>query len=396
VKATAPLSPVGAADDRSVATFDVDVGVATWILMQFQDYYATLEVPRSASQDEIKKAYRRLSKKYHPDVNTGDKGAEEKFKQVGEAYEVLKDPEKRRRYDQLGSAYKQRNGGGGAGGFRPEDFADFGFGGFGGGFGGGAPGGGFRWNNVEWSTGAGGRPGQPPSGFSDFFDAFFGQGGAQRGRPGTGPAGARRGPAGGRDPFAPQQREGDTREAEVEIPLEDAFHGATRTITLQQQVVGADGGRRVEEKSYAVKIPVGITEGRKIRLKGEGGRGLGGAPAGDLLLKVRFEKHPRFTVVDDHDLLARLYVAPWEAAFGARVPFATMDGEVKLAIPPGTTSGAKLRLKGKGMPRGTAADDAGNLTVEVVVVTPTDVSPQEKALLEQWAALRSSWDPRAR
>jgi curved DNA-binding protein len=378
--------------------------------MQFQDYYATLEVSRSSTQDEIKKAYRRLSKKYHPDVNTGDKTAEEIFKKVGEAYEVLKDPEKRKRYDMLGSAYKQRGAGAGAGtgaGFRPEDFADFGFGG--GGFGGGAPGGGFRWNNVEWSNGGagGGRSGQPQSGFSDFFDAFFNQGGfnpggAQRGRPGApggaggagGAAGGRRG-ASGRDPFAPQQREGETREAEVTIPLEDAFHGVTRTITLQQQVVGSDGGRRVEEKTYSVKIPVGITDGRKIRLKGEGGRGLGGAPAGDLLLKVKFEKHPRFTVVDDHDLLARLFVAPWEAAFGAKVPFATMDGEVKLGVPPGTTSGAKLRLKGKGMPRG-AGEEAGNLTVEIVVVTPTDVTPQEKELLEKWAALRGNWDPRAR
>jgi curved DNA-binding protein len=370
--------------------------------MQFQDYYATLEVSRSASQDEIKKAYRRLSKKFHPDVNTGDKTAEEKFKKVGEAYEVLKDPEKRKRYDQLGSAYNQRGAGGGGtgGGFRPEDFADFGFGGFGG----GAPGGGFRWNNVEWSNGGGGggRGGQPSSGFSDFFDAFFNQGGnqgggqggfGQRGRAG-GAAGGRRG-AGGRDPFAPQQREGETREAEITIPLEDAFQGATRTITLQQQVVGADGGRRVEEKTYSVKIPVGITDGRKIRLKGEGGRGLGGAPAGDLLLKVKFDKHPRFTVVDDHDLQARLFVAPWEAAFGAKVPFATMDGEVKLGVPPGTTSGAKLRLKGKGMPRG-AGEEAGNLTVEIVVVTPTDLSPPERELLEKWAALRSSWDPHAR
>ncbi len=360
---------------------DVDA-VATSRSMQFQDYYATLEVSRSATPDEIKKAYRRLSKQYHPDVNTGNKAAEEKFKQIGEAYEVLKDPDKRRRYDQLGSAYKQRGGGGGAGaggGFRPEDFADFGFGG-----------GGFRWNNVEWNPGAGSaRGGQPPSGFSDFFDAFFAQGG----RPGAG-RGRDAGRRAGRDPFAPQQREGETREAEITIPLEDAFHGVTRTVTLQQQVTGPDGGRRIEEKTYQVKIPVGITEGKRIRLKGEGARGLGGGAAGDLLLKVRFEKHPRFTVVDDHDLLARLYVAPWEAAFGAKVPFATMDGEVKLAVPPGTTSGAKLRLKGKGMPKG--ADDAGNLTVEIVVATPTDVTAPEKELLEKWAALRAGWDPRAR
>jgi curved DNA-binding protein len=371
--------------------FDDDDTVVTPARMQFQDYYATLEVARSASQDEIKKAYRRLSKQYHPDVNTGNKAAEEKFKQIGEAYEVLKDPDKRRRYDQLGSAYKQRGATGGAGaGFRPEDFADFGFGG-------GAPGGGgFRWNNVEWSTGGGARPGQPPSGFSDFFDAFFnqGRGAGARGRDGGRDAGRDAGRRGARDPFAPQQREGETREAEITIPLEDAFHGVTRTVTLHQQVTGPDGGRRVDEKTYQVKIPVGITEGKKIRLKGEGARGLGGAAAGDLLLKVRFEKHPRFTVVDEHDLVARLFIAPWEAAFGAKVPFATMDGEVKLAVPPGTTSGAKLRLKGKGMPKG--GDDAGNLTVELVVVTPTDLGPQERELVEKWAALRAGWDPRAR
>jgi curved DNA-binding protein len=349
------------------------------------DYYDLLGVSRDADPETLKRSYRRLARQYHPDVNTGNKAAEEKFKQIGEAYEVLKDPEKRRRYDQLGSAYKQRGTGNG-GGFRPEDFTDFGFGG---GFG-GAPGGGFRWNNVEWSNGGGARPGQPPSGFSDFFDAFFRQAGGDAGQRARG-AGRR----GGREPFGGASREGETREAEISIPLEDAFHGVTRTITLQQQVTGPDGGRRVEEKSYSVKIPLGISDGRKIRLKGEGGRGLGGGPAGDLLLKVKLERHPRFTVVDDHDLLARLHVSPWEAAFGAKVPFSTMDGEVKLAVPPGTTSGAKLRLKGKGMPKGTG-DEAGNLTVEIVVVTPTDLSPHERELLEKWAALRSAWDPRAR
>ncbi len=336
--------------------------------MQFRDYYATLEVARTASADEIKKAYRRLSKKYHPDVNVSSKSAEEKFKEIGEAYEVLKDPEKRRRYDRMAG------GGGGAG---------FGGGGspFGGGFGGDA-GNPFGWQNVEWSTGdfAGGSA-QPQSGFSDFFDTYFS---AQQGQ--------RRRRRGGRDPFEQQSRRGADREGEVHISLEEALTGVSRTVTLSHAVTGTDGGRRVEEKSYTVKVPAGARDGMKIRLKGEGERGLMGGEAGDLLLTVRLAPHPRFTV-HDSDVYARLPLTPWEAAFGAKVDFMTLDGDVLLTVPPGSTSGSKLRLKGKGLKR--KDGERGSLTVELLVTIPTDLSDDEKALLTQWRALRPTFSPRS-
>ncbi len=335
--------------------------------MQFRDYYATLEVPKTATADEIKKAYRRLSKKYHPDVNVGSKSAEDKFKELGEAYEVLKDPEKRRRYDRLGADWKTgpSPGGGGA-----SPYAG--------------------WQNVQWNTDFGGGGGggfgggaQPPSGFSDFFDAFFsGQDGPQRGRQ------RRR----GRDPYQPQVRRGADREAELEISLEDALAGVTRTITLQHTVTGADGGRRVEEKSSNVKVPAQAREGMKIRLKGEGDVGLGGAENGDLFLVVRLKAHARF-VVDGADLTARLPITPWEAALGAKVPFSTLEGEVKLTVPPNSSSGAKLRLKGKGLAK--KDGERGNITVELMVAMPTDLKDDERELMERWAKLRPTFDPRS-
>ncbi len=341
--------------------------------MQFQDYYKTLEVERSASQDEIKKSYRRLSKKFHPDMNAENHDATEKFKKIGEAYEVLKDPDKRKKYDQLGQHWNN-----------PSAQA-------GGPFGGG--GGQGQWQNVDWS-GAGnpfggggqGRGGQP-SGFSDFFDTFFSQGADG----GPNPFERARGGGGrrGRDPFP---SDGDDREAEITIPLEDAVTGVQRTITLQQTLTGADGGRRVEEKTYNVKVPAGAVDGTRIRLKGEGGPGRGGGKSGDLYLKVKLGPHPRFVVVDGSDLTARLRVAPWEAAQGAKVPFSTLDGEVKLTVPKGATSGVKLRLKGKGLPQ--KGGERGALTVEIDVAMPPDLSDDEQKLLEQWQALRATWDPR--
>lgn len=341
--------------------------------MQFRDYYATLEVPRTATADEIKKSYRRLSKKYHPDQNAGSAQAAETFKQIGEAYEVLKDPEKRQRYDRLGANWNQPGGGfnpGAAGGGAGNPF-----GGFGGG--GGNPFGGGGWQNVEWNTGAG------DSGFSDFFDTFFaGQQQQQRAR--------QRRPQQRREPF--QAKAGADREAEIHISLEDAFTGVTKSVTLQHPIVDVDGGRRIEEKTYNVKVPPNARDGMKIRLKGEGERGLVGGPAGDLFLVVRFAAHPRFSVVDGADLVARLPVAPWEAAFGAKVAFLTLDGEVKLTVPANTTTGNKLRLKGRGLAR--KDGERGSITVEIVVATPTDISAEEKALLEQWQKLRAGWSPR--
>jgi curved DNA-binding protein len=335
--------------------------------MQFRDYYATLEVPRTATADEIKKSYRRLSKKYHPDVNVGSAASEAKFKEIGEAYEVLKDPEKRKRYDRMG--HDPGGDFGGAGG-------PFGGAGGGGPFGGGNPFGGAGWQNVDWNArGA-------ESGFSDFFDTFFGQQ-PQQPRPRRRPP-----PRGAAAPSA-----GVDRDVELPISLEDALTGTTRAVTLQQPVTTADGGRRLDERVLNVKVPANARDGMKIRLKGEGERGVAGGPAGDLFLVVRFAPHARFTVVDGVDLQARLIVSPWEAAFGAKVPFATLDGEVKLTVPPSTTTGSKLRLKARGLPK--KDGERGNITVEIVVVTPTNLSADETALLAQWQKLRDGWDPRA-
>ena len=344
--------------------------------MQFQDYYKTLDVQRTASQDEIKKAYRRLSKQFHPDINK-EKSAEDKFKQIGEAYEVLKDPEKRKRYDALGANWQAGQD------FRPpQGWA-------------GAPG----WQGVEFNfdggSGIPGGQGGVPSDFSDFFEAIFGggAGGAQAHRAGRSRQRGRRSPfaAPGFDEGMPQ-REGQDQEVEVQVSLEDAYHGGTRSITLQETKLGPDGGRRVEEKSYQVKIPPGTMNGTKIRLRGEGGKGLGGAPAGDLLLKVQIAPHPRFAV-DGHDLSTSLPIAPWEAVFGAKVPLVTLDGEVKLTVPPGTQGGTKMRLKGKGLPK--KLGDRGSLTVEILIVVPTDPSEKERELLQQWQQA-SAFDPRRR
>jgi curved DNA-binding protein len=326
--------------------------------MQFQDYYETLGVPKTASQEEIKKAYRKLSKKYHPDINKA-KGAEDKFKQIGEAYEVLKDPEKRRKYDQLGHDFR------GGEEFRPP------------------PG----WQNVDFNF-RGTRQGEVPGAFSDFFEAFFGGAGAGRAASG---GRARRSPFSGGGFDEDDRRRGEAHEAEVTISLEDAYHGATKPISLQETTVDPDGGRKVEHRTFQVKIPPGTTDGTKIRLAGQGGKGLGGAPDGDLLLKVKLAAHPRFDV-DGHDLKAVLPIAPWEAIFGAKVPLQTLDGEIQLKVPPHTQGGAKLRLKDKGLPK--RGGERGHLTVELRIVVPTNLSDAERKLLEEWERL-AKFDPRA-
>jgi curved DNA-binding protein len=326
--------------------------------VQFQDYYETLGVERGASQEDIKKAYRKLSKKYHPDINKA-KGAEDKFKQIGEAYEVLKDPEKRKKYDQLGHNFR------GGEEFRPP------------------PG----WQNVEFNFGgnrAGGGPADVGA-FSDFFEAFF-SGGQQQQRGGR----ARRSPFSSGFEEA-RARRGEAVEAEITISLEDAYHGATKPITLQETVMQPDGGRRVETKTFQVKIPAGTTDGMKIRLAGQGQKGIGGAPDGDLLLKVTLAKHPRFDV-DGHDLHAPLSIAPWEAVFGAKVPFQTLDGEVQLKIPAHSQGGSKLRLKDKGLKK--RGGERGNLTVELRIVVPTHPTDKETKLLEELRDA-STFDPRA-
>jgi curved DNA-binding protein len=326
--------------------------------MKYQDYYEILGVTRDATAEDIKKAYRRLSKQFHPDRNK-EKGAEDQFKKVGEAYQVLGDVEKRKKFDQIGRGFHQG-----------EDFTP--------------PQG---WQGVPFDfEGAFARDAGPISGFSDFFETLFGAQGA-RGRGATRP-----GPR--PNPYAqqqPREREGADRETEVTITLEEAYTGATRTVHLTTTSTGTDGGRSQEKKTLDVKIPPGTTSGTRIRLKGQGAPGAFGGAHGDLFLKVTIAPHSHFTVVD-HDLTGVLSIAPHEAALGAKVPFQTLDGEVTLTVPPGSQSGRKLRLRDKGLPK--KKGERGVLNVELKIVVPSVLTDDERKLYE---ALRdkSTFDPRA-
>ena len=300
--------------------------------MEFKDYYKTLGVEPDASADDIRRAYRKLARKYHPDRNK-ESGSEDRFKEIGEAYEVLKDPEKRKQYDQL-------RAGGYRGGedFRPPPGWD------GGGFG-GAGGGRTR--------AAGGGAAEGFSDFSEFFESLFGGGFGGMG-------GGRQARAKGRDITAT-----------VEIDLDTAFNGGKRRIALDR------GGKR---QNLEVNIPAGVTPGRKIRLSGQGEPGPGGGPAGDLLMEVRIAPHPLFEL-DGRNVLVDLPVAPWEAALGAEVRVPTLGGKVNLNIPAGSSSGKRMRLKGRGLP----GKPAGDQIVTVKVVVPKPDSDRERALYEELA-----------
>lgn len=283
--------------------------------MQFRDYYEVMGVSKDATQDEIKRAYRKLARKYHPDVSK-ESDAEAHFKEVGEAYEVLKDPEKRTAYDQLGKNWQQGQD------FSPPPDWDAGF---------------------EFS--GGGFSGSDAGGFSDFFESLFGQ--------------AQQGHAGG------YHMRGDDHHAKVLIDLEDSFHGTTRTITLQVPKVSADGHVRTQAHTLKVKIPKGVKPGQRIRLTGQGSPGMGDAPAGDLYLEIEFKKHSLYRV-DGADLYLDLPVAPWEAALGATVKVPTPEGMVDLKIPSGSVQGGKLRLKGRGLP----GKPKGDLYVVLAITLP--------------------------
>lgn len=330
--------------------------------VKYRDYYEVLGVPRTAKQDEIQRAYRKLARKYHPDVNKAA-DAEDKFKEINEAYEVLKDPDKRSKYDQLGPNWQAGQD------FRPppgwESQFDFGRG-----AGGGR-------TEFRWSGGGGG------GGFSEFFETIFGGQGGFRGGPFEG---ARGGRAGG--PVWSQT--GEDQEAVIRISLEDAYFGATKPITLQTQTVTPQGQVSVQEKSYEVKIPAGIISGQKIRLSGQGGEGVGKGPRGDLYLKVEIEPHSIYTL-KGRDLYLDLPVAPWEAALGAEIQASTPTGQISLKIPPGTQSGQKLRLRGKGMPNPKGA--AGNLYAVVTIRVPKQLSDRERELFEELGRA-SQFNPR--
>lgn len=326
--------------------------------MEFKDYYKTLGVEPDASADDIKRAYRKLARKYHPDLNK-DSGSEDRFKEIGEAYEVLKDPEKRKEYDQLRS-------GGWRGGddFEPPPgwqggFRDVGGGARAGGAGFGGAGGGF-------------------SDFSEFFENLFG-GGAAGGVGGMGGMGGQRRQA--------RMRGNDAR-ARVEIDLETAYAGGKRRITLNRAEPGADGRMQSRQQSLEVNIPAGVTPGRQIRLAGQGEPGVNGGPAGDLYLEVDIKPHRHFEL-DGRDVLLTLPVAPWEAALGAKVQVPTLGGPVSLNIPAGSSSGKRLRLKGRGLP----GKPAGDQIVIVRVVVPEPKSDRERELYRELAEA-CDFDPR--
>lgn len=316
--------------------------------MKFKDYYQTLGVPRAATADEIKKAFRKLARKYHPDVSK-EADAELRMKEVNEAHAVLSDPDKRAAYDRLGADYRPGQD------FRPPPGWDSGF---------------------EFS--GGGFSAGEAADFSDFFSELFGRMGGGRGgfRPGTGRGGAFR-------------SRGEDHHARVELDLEDAFHGATRQVSLRVPQADAQGRVHLATRTLNVKIPKGVREGQVIRLAGQGAPGLGGAPAGDLLLEVRFKPHRRLRA-EGRDLRLTLPVAPWEAALGAVVAVSLPEGTVKVRIPEGSQSGRQLRVRGKGLP----GDPPGDLLLDIQVVLPPADSSQARQLYETMAR-ELAFDPRA-
>jgi curved DNA-binding protein len=298
----------------------------------YRDYYELLGVPRDASTEDVRRAYRQLARQYHPDVNK-EPGAEDRFKEISEAYEVLRDPEKRERYDRLGSNWRAGQDVSGASGYDDGD-ARSGYGG---------PFGGFEDDD-----------------FSELFQGLFSRRRGARARAG-----------GGFDGFS---QRGSDRRSELELTLEEAARGGRRRLVLSD-------GRELE-----VEIPPGVRDGQVIRLAGEGGPGMGGAAGGDLLLRVRLRPDPRFRVIGGGDLETDLQVAPWEAALGAQVSVPTLDGNAKVKVPAGSSCGRRLRLRGAGL-------GGGDLYAVVRIVVPKRLSKRERELFQQLADT-STFDPR--
>jgi curved DNA-binding protein len=318
--------------------------------MDYKDYYKIMGVARDAGQDDIKRAYRKLARKYHPDVSK-EPGAEEKFKELQEAHEVLKDPEKRAAYDQLGSRWKEGQE------FRPPP--DWGKG--------------FEFSERFADAGGGGAD------FSDFFASLFGarspfgHGGGHRARGGFAAA--------GQDHFA-----------KIEVALEDAYRGGAHTIELKSPELQADGHVMVKPRTLRVNIPAGGIEGQQIRLTGQGSGGVGGGRAGDLYLEIAFKPHPLYTV-QGRDVTLTLPIAPWEAALGANVQVPTLGGPVDMRIPQGAKAGQKMRLKGRGLP-GAGSAAAGDQYVIFKIVLPSGDSPRARELYQQMQN-ELAFDPRA-
>ncbi|BCG63428.1 MAG: curved DNA-binding protein [Methyloprofundus sp.] len=312
--------------------------------MEYKDYYKIMGVSKGATQDEIKRAYRKLARKYHPDVSK-ESNAEERFKEVGEAYEVLKDPEKRTAYDQLGANWKA-----GQQGFQPPPDWDAGFEFHGGGFTGKEAGG---------------------ADFSDFFESLFGQ------------------RTGGAGQSSAYQACGENSHAKVFIDLEDAYQGATRNLSLRATQLDQNGHPQIKERTLSVKIPKGVKAGQNIRLQGQGSPGIGGGRSGDLYLEVEFNPHSIYKV-DGRDVLLELPISPWEAALGGKIQAPTPTGKVELKIPPCTSSGKRMRLKGRGIP----GKLPGDFYVVLEIALPDQLSDKEKSLYETLQKEASQFNPR--
>lgn len=324
--------------------------------MEFKDYYKIMGVERSATQDDIKRAYRHLARKYHPDVSkVAD--AEARFKELGEAYEALKDPEKRAAYDRLGANWK------GGQEFRPPPDWNEGFEFSGGGFTGGAGGDG--------------------ADYSEFFEQLFGRATQSRG--------ASHGPFRGGAGHA----HGTDRHAKVLIDLEDAYQGATRMIVLHVPETDSQGHVVLREQKLNVSIPRGVRAGQSIRLSGQGAPGIGQGKAGDLYLEIEFRPHPHYRV-DQRDVMLDLPVTPWEAALGASVTVPTPNGAVELKIPAGSAPGAKLRLKGRGIPSASASGVAGDFYAILQIALPPANDEAAQAVYSDMAKQFHGFNPRVK
>ena len=319
--------------------------------MEFRDYYEILDIPKDSSQDEIRKKFRKLARKYHPDVAKDKQGSEDKFKEINEAYEVLGDPEKRKKYDTLGPNWNQTS----------------------------AP------HSQDSYYGASGSPDYEyqftGTGFSDFFEQMFG-------------AGARSGASShshftndpNRGYSAPMA--GQDTYTDILVSLEEVMHGAERQLQLRQ--INRSTGKS-EIKSTRIRIPKGISEGQLVRCAGLGSPGINGGPLGDLFLNVRLEKHPYFQAINSN-LYYHLSLAPWEAVLGAEVAVKSLESSVKIKIPPLTENGTELRIKNKGLPSGSAGS-YGDLYAVINIALPSHTTEQEK---DQWKKLAevSNFNPR--
>jgi curved DNA-binding protein len=317
--------------------------------MEYKDYYKLLGVSRSSSKEDIAKAFKKLARKFHPDLNPNNKGAEDKFKEINEAYEVLKDAKKRKLYDQFGSNWEHGQN------FQPP------------------PG----YENMQFGGGGGG------GGFSDFFETAFGGG-----RGGSFRGGFQQGGFGGGG-YQQRPRRGSDSEATYELTLDEAFKGGAKSVTLQEQTAGPDGFPRMTTKTLEIKVPVGIKDGQKIRLAGQGNPGMAGGAKGDLYLKIKLMPHSLFKV-SDSDIILDLPLAPWEAALGVTLRIPTLDGAVEMKIPPGIGSGKKLRIKNKGLGSGAKR---GDQFVRIMIQAPDRISSDERRLWEELQE-KSEFNPR--